>query len=1518
MPLDLDWNSIRAVNGSKRDGFEELCTQLARADCPPGCRFERKGTPDSGVEAYVVHPDQTEWAWQAKFFQSMGDSQWAQLDESVAAAIEGHPKLTRFIVCISCDLPDGRAPRKKSARERWNDRVSAWTQLAAKKAMAVEFVWAGSHELLTKLANPEHISLLNFFFGERHLDETWLRARLSEAHQAAGPRYTPELNVKLPLAEQFQALGRTREFFRRIQAAATGIKERVRSHAFSVGRAPDPALESLVKTAQAACNAALAAFVSLSDDPIIAAPLDELHTTLRDAARRVDALLSELRRRAEAEKAENTASGTQFQRSSSDDSYALRDLRSQLTDAYAIVDKHRDIIDRRLLILTGDAGSGKTHLLCDLAEQRLDAGLPTVVLMGQRFLETGDPWTQALQQLDLQGWTAKEFVGALEVLAKRAGRKLFLIIDALNEGAGSRLWRAHLAPFLGRLSASPWITTVISVRSSFLEGLVPDEVATTAFHMEHHGFDSVEFDATRTFFAHYGIDLPSTPLLAPEFRNPLYLKTLCKGLRDAGESRLPRGFHGVVNAFDLYLRGVNARLSTTLDFDSRLNLVTRALDCVAYRMVATRQSWLPYMEAQDVVDALLGGRTYSTSLMAGLLGEGLLIEEQHWDDTASRYTSVVVIGYERLSDYLAVKTILEDVLRTGDPTSAFKRGGVLDLRALREDWRSPGFHEALHILVAERLGEELIALLPDLVDLYQTTDAFLGSLVWREPKAVTPQAVEHLLALKVSRKDKVIETLVTLATIPSHPLNIRFTDALLRKVSMGDRDAWWTTGLHALWGQKGAIDRLIQWADRLWPHDEIEAESAELTAIAIAWLLTSSNRYLRDHATKSLVRVLTWKPELAVNMVAKFAQLDDAYVAERVLAAVFGAAMRTTDVAGVELVADAVYAQVFAAGEPRPHVLLREYARGVVKRADHLRGTDAAQSRKGVDPPYASAWPVIPSDAELDAVAPKWSSRASKPVSWGHHRIRSSVMDDDFGRYIIGTNSWSTNWLSLRLDQPPWMSLEKREELAVASLTKPQQQAWKLFKTAKSRVDMANWTARLVKVSTTDEPVQESSPKPVASPAEELLAKIRQLLLDTLGPKKRKELSLLLDEMASDSRRGRQPKFDLKLVQRYVLGRVFELGWTSERFEEFDSNLQSSGREANKAERIGKKYQWIAYHEMLAFMADHYQYTCQSGDKEIGTAYQGSWQDNFRDIDPSNVMLLPLRGDGAPTDPAFWSSLALKDWRQAASAKDWAHITSDVPLPEELLLCRDAPSDSEWVVLWTHIKWRMPRPAYEDSYKDGRREIWLNADGALIKRSDAVRLRSKGFARELRRGMLHSSENHEIFLGEIGWSEASRYFLDPYYGQSGWPTTVGGKGLNVVPASIGYLRERGSLDCSIEDESVRLRAPSEGMLSLLDARWSGISATYVSDSGSVVAFDPSVNVAGPSALLVRREVLVEVLRRHDLLACWILQGEKVDAEGAPDYGIQARRSFDGVFVWDGQGISGSYAFDRVEDPDASD
>jgi hypothetical protein len=41
--------------------------------------------------------------------------------------------------------------------------------------------------------------------------------------------------------------------------------------------------------------------------------------------------------------------------------------------------------ERAALVLTGDAGQGKTHLLCDFAEQEVDAGRPATVSLANRF-----------------------------------------------------------------------------------------------------------------------------------------------------------------------------------------------------------------------------------------------------------------------------------------------------------------------------------------------------------------------------------------------------------------------------------------------------------------------------------------------------------------------------------------------------------------------------------------------------------------------------------------------------------------------------------------------------------------------------------------------------------------------------------------------------------------------------------------------------------------------------------------------------------------------------------------------------------------------------------------------------------------------------------------------------------------------------------------------------------------------------------------------------------------------------
>ena len=108
--MSVNWLDLRPFNGSQHAAFEEICCQLAAAETPPpGSQFLRKGAPDAGVECYWVLPDASEWGWQAKFFLSPPDgSQWAQIDKSVTTALEKHPRLSRYVVCLPIDRQDPR------------------------------------------------------------------------------------------------------------------------------------------------------------------------------------------------------------------------------------------------------------------------------------------------------------------------------------------------------------------------------------------------------------------------------------------------------------------------------------------------------------------------------------------------------------------------------------------------------------------------------------------------------------------------------------------------------------------------------------------------------------------------------------------------------------------------------------------------------------------------------------------------------------------------------------------------------------------------------------------------------------------------------------------------------------------------------------------------------------------------------------------------------------------------------------------------------------------------------------------------------------------------------------------------------------------------------------------------------------------------------------------------------------------------------------------------------------------
>lgn len=1469
--------------------------QLARAESPTGSRLVRNGPPDAGVECYAVLNDGTEWGWQAKYFDTLGDAQWSQIDKSVQTALNKHPRLIRYFICIPLDLPDARLSGKMSARQRWDKHVQKWEKWASDRCMDVEFIYWGSSELLELLAQSQHVDHVKYWFDIHRFDKAWFTARLDEALKTAGPRYTPEIHVDLPIASKFDAFGRTETFFERIKACALEIRKNLRSFEYTEPEFSDQTPDDLVSELSTKVKSILTELGAVTVQPIGDLPFlqiaDQVATT-EATVDKLERLLLEREREQEAT-SQNSSDVTKssYRRNPfRERRHRLFRLSSELAKTREILEHAGDVAGSALMILNGDAGTGKTHLLCDVAKQRVAAGRPTILLMGQRFISKDAPWAQALQQLDLSDLSAEEFVGTLEAAAQTAGCRALLMIDAINEGAGRIIWPTHMAAFLASIKRSPWIGVVLSIRSSYEEIIIPKDIRDCAVRVTHQGFTDHEYDATLTFFKHYKLELPSTPLLTPEFRNPLFLKTLCQGLHTKGERRLPRGFHGITAVFDLYLSAINGhdRLAGELGFDPKDGLVRKALESFADALVSTSERWLKRDKAKEVVNAFLPGRDFERSLYRGFVSEGVLIEEGLWREGAEN-EEVVFIAYERFADHLVAKTLLDEHLDQKDPATAFAPGAPLAFICDKSAYVAPGLLEAMCIQIPERTGQELISLAPKAADRSDTRGAFRQSLVWRATTAFSQDTVKALnKSIRTQHDwDDSLDVLLTVAILPDHPFNAHFLDKRLRKDTMPERDAWWSIYLHHARGNRGAVDRLVDWASSLTRSTLLDDETVDLAAITLAWMLTTSNRFLRDRATKALVSLLTGRLDVVVHLVQQFDDVDDLYVKERVYAVAYGTAMRSHDPREIGCLAKCVYDLVFASGSPPAHILLRDYARGVVERAICL-GADLQVDERLIRPPYKSVWPTIPTEDDIKPLLPEWSrgSHDNGDLEWARNCIGDSVMDDDFAYYVIGSRSSSSNWLSLRLDEPVWQSPIDHLAVILDGFSDEEKAAWAEFAIAD---DVAKRLHHLklidaIRLVSQAEDAADDTPHEIVSTedldsdlacAEQDLKAAKAKLESVLTKEHARDLKSVLTAMKNDLV-GHLPYFDNRLIQRYVLWRVFDLGWTTDHFGRFDRfSIGYHGREASKAERIGKKYQWIAYHEIKALIADNFQYREQFRERGGDVSYEGPWQEHFRDIDPSCT--LRATPGGASLDghsSAWWGSIRYENWGESHQPNEWVVCRNDLPKVEDLLIVTNPQDGTRWLNVNGYFSWRQQIPIDQEIADVEQRELWYICVGYLIRAQD-----EKAFLKWANgvdfwgRWMPEPPVVYPMFLGEHGWSPASRYFQTLYFGDDGWKQPDIGCPFELRTVAVKYLSEDSGFDCSI-DESYTLHLPASYLVTGLGLRWNSEGADYLDGKDQLAALDPTAHGDGPTALLLREDLLKEFLEREGLMFCWTVLGEK--------------------------------------------
>ncbi|HXH93704.1 MAG TPA: AVAST type 2 anti-phage system protein Avs2, partial [Thermoanaerobaculia bacterium] len=1032
--------------------------------------------------------------------------------------------------------------------------------------------------------------------------------------------------------------------------------------------------------------------------------------------------------------------------------------------------------------------------------------------------------------------------------------------------------------------------------TSYTVDVVPESLGEHLTRETHPGFAAHEYQATRTFFEWFGIKRPSIPLLNPEFQNPLFLKLFCKGIKDAGLTEMPKGLHGVTQMFDFLLDAVNQKLSgpDQLDFDPKKHLVHEALRSVAQQLASSASHFLTRNEAQATVDAHLPNRTYNNSLFARLLSEGLLTEERVWRPEGLR--EGIRFAYERLQDHQIASYLIDMHVAEDDIATALEPEQPLGarVREYTREWTF-GLIEALSIQVPERFGVELADVMPDAADSSPIRRAFIRSLLWRRPQAIGEPAKKYLRAgLTQAEFDELLDVVLTVAANPDHPFNADYLHARLMRDPMPERDAWWSIYLTEQYGEHTAVDRLVEWAWSSEDKSHIDDESVRLTATALMWFLTTSHRPLRDRATKALVRLLTPRLPVLESLLTAFRDVDDPYVRERLYGIAYGCVLRSSDGNAIGGIAQHVFEDVFKDGTPTPHILLRDYARGVVERAAAL-GVDGGLDLGRVRPPYKSDWPEnLPSAEELKK---KYDERpeGSGDEGYAQSTIYFSVAGGgDFDRYVIGTNSHSFNWSAIRLDESVPPTKRERHDAFAESLTDEQREALERFETASHgaffKLLTASYQQQPEEETETSNPEGADEPRPPRAfrrvsdeEREHIEQELEREIADTenafrkmLGPEELERFETEALPYIEHSGKEEEHLFDLGIAQRFVLNRVFELGWTIERFGFFDRNLRhgSVGREANKPERIGKKYQWLAWHEFLARVADHFQYEDHMA-REV-RKYDGPWQDFDRDLDPS-LLIAATASERSTSAAAWWSPLMpYGDWRSIGSDAAWVAESSDLP-PVEPLIAAQRPDGREFLVLETYREWTEPAPPGVERYDIERREIWYMVKSYVVRREHADAFYQWGSQQNFYgRWMPESHEMTRVYFGELFWAPAFHYHSTRHTGRRAW---VGGDEEDsrlpapVLVSTDAYMCEHSTFDCSL-DETVNIHLPAAELVEWMGLTWRGREGYFVDQHDAEVAFDPSVFEAGPGAVVVDRARLSAMLEKQGLAMIWTVLGEK--------------------------------------------
>ena len=986
MAVEVNWENFASNNNdpeSIQHKFENLCRQLFTNDYLKENKKSRNlhSNPNNpGIEAEPIPDERTNQyiGFQVKFFDTSVD--YGQILHSMEKALQYYTGKLSHIV-LYCN---------KAITSTSKSYINI-VELLKKNNITIELVTDSA--ILDAVRKYPYLA--NYYFGVNTISFEWVVAHNEKSFCDLGERFNRDFNVETETSKRLS-------LFARDQSAVQYINDKKENLIRKINRIKDDTEQHSDYLEKV--RSIVSAFEDVESETIGSA--FEWHQYLQsfivDDLAKINSEISQKKNllekiRPTIEKGRSRVEHKDLEKYNSIRSeieilYELLDLPEILS---LTADENR-LITAKELFVTGNAGIGKSHLLAAECQSLMNNQQFAVLLLAGNCYSDLPVLDQLSQDCELK-YSFDEFISILEMIGVEHHTCVLLCIDALNETANYRLWKTGLISLSQKIKKCTHVKLAVTYRMEYEKSVVQDALLSEdedVYRIVHTGFASNGLKASKQFFDYYRIPFTLYEYFESEIENPLFLTLYCKTYRN-DEASLPTLYDRLVESANKNIFPILEKRYKLIGFTEDDNIVQSLVDEISTLVFDRKEknilesdlASIPFWTANDLplrpfMSLLAKENLVHTNLIAG--NERYFFAYDQMND----YFFARSLFSHDMSDMSIRKTLYEDILQVND-------NNIVNLS-------NSDVFVICCAIYAQKFGKECIDLIDELPEGFEKgyiVKSYIRSFIWRDKEYISSNVFLAVAQkYKVSRED-FWNVLVGNSIKRNHPLNSDFLHTLLMSFRLSERDYYWTKYINEIFYDES--NRLMQLVKMYSSGQSIQMskEQARQLLILCGWLLSSSNRMLRDYTSEAMIEILRNEFDLCIVILKAFEKVNDPYIIERLYGVVFGACCKRRRKGNTVYIALAeyVYSTIFDQEFIYPDILLRDYARLIIERflwenPDY----NGCIVHEKIIPPYKS-FPIEQIDEDY----------INKKYDGGLWQIKSSMsfeghgMYGDFGRYVF-------------------------------------------------------------------------------------------------------------------------------------------------------------------------------------------------------------------------------------------------------------------------------------------------------------------------------------------------------------------------------------------------------------------------------------------------------------------------------------------------------------------------------------